>query len=151
MPQNMAISSTSNSKPSLSGSIEVSPASLLEMTSEISVQPPLNWDLTSGGVFYDPESLQPNLHIADDILENGSVINIETTPVMEQYGPSEPLKWEHMSSTNLKPHEVIKNVKPLRKAGRRHGRLNPETAKGAQEMRNLRACLPCAILKIKVS
>jgi hypothetical protein len=64
--------------------------------------------------------------------------------------PEQP-NWMHISSTELKPHEAIKDLKQKRKAGRRHGRLKPETAKHAREMRHLRACLPCVIMKMSVS
>jgi hypothetical protein len=74
----------------------------------------------------------------------------KSTATKEEDHVSEPNNWQHISSTEVKPHEAIKDVKQNRKYGRRHGRLRPEIAKHAREMRHLRACLPCVIMKMTV-
>lgn len=115
-------------------------------------QPPLGWDSELHGTFHAPDSLHAINNMTKDVLENEFTTTTKLTAALKKDWLPKPLDWEHISSTELKPHEAIKEVKyPRKTGGRRHGRLNPETAKHAQEMRHLRACLPCSILKIKVS
>lgn len=113
-------------------------------------QPALSWNLMQNSMPYDSQDLQFD-HLLDDSvygIEKGTSIKTQSA---KGRNVLEPADWQHISSADLKPHEAIKDSKILRKAaGRRHGRLNSETAKGARVMRHIRACLQCSILKTKV-
>ncbi|KAE9378477.1 hypothetical protein N431DRAFT_528799 [Stipitochalara longipes BDJ] len=85
------------------------------------------------------------------ISHNENTMGVNSKITREDNLLSETMNWQHISSTELRPHEAIKDVKQKRKSGRRYGRLKPETAKNAREMRHLRACLPCAIMKMSCS
>ena len=155
IPPSLAISSAEDSLPSPLRPIGVTQNSdtlhLQETYSTNTNQPTLTWNMVSKESCYNLEGLQVNQFMNSSVneTENATVMNIEPTKKRRLL---EPMNWQHISSTELKPHEVIKDTRNRRKfAGRRHGRLNPETAKNAQEMRHIRACLPCSILKIKVS
>ena len=153
MPANIVASATHYSQSSPFYSFEVPLASdawyLPETVSMNPQQTPLIWDSMSYDTLH-PESFQVRHYTPKGVLKNENATTITTTPAKEQNRLSESLKWQHISSTELKPHEVIKDIENPRKVGRRHGRLNVETARNAQQMRHLRACLPCSIQKKRV-
>ena len=63
---------------------------------------------------------------------------------------SKPLVWDNSASFQLKRFGSVKEV-TSRQTGRRKGRLKPEQAEKAKEMRILRACLLCSLSKAPVS
>jgi hypothetical protein len=108
------------------------------------------WDSEAVLPVNEPNTL-PAIHNTEALLKN-TAVTAERTIALNKYTGSQPLNWEHMSSKDLESRQAVKGPKHPRKAGgRRRGRLNPDTAKDAKEMRHLRACLPCSILKTKVS
>jgi hypothetical protein len=155
IPPNINVTSTEYSLPSsllLSGGTRDAETWPLQDTHSVELtQPALSWNTTSNESFYNFEGLQLDQLKDDGLHEIGNATSMKTQPA-EKRRVLEPSNWQHISSTELKPHESIKdNRAPRKTAGRRHGRLKPKTAKGAQEMRHIRACLPCSILKVKVS
>ena len=155
IPPSLAISSTDDPLPSALRPIGVTQDSdtrrLQETHFTDTSRPALAWNIVSKESSYNSEDLQVTQSLNNNVNETENTTVMKTQPAKKRR-LLEPMNWQHISSTELKPHEVIKDTRNLRKlAGRRHGRLNPETAKNAQEMRHIRACLPCSILKIKVS
>jgi hypothetical protein len=155
IPPSLAISSTDDPLPSGLRHIGVAQDSdirrLQETHSTDTSQPALTWNIVSKESSYNLEDLQVNQPMNNSMNETENRTFMKTQ-LAKKRRLLEPMNWQHISSTELKPHEVIKDTRNPRKfAGRRHGRLNPDTAKNAQEMRHIRACLPCSILKIKVS
>jgi hypothetical protein len=106
--------------------------------------PPLQWELISSDRFHGSDKTK-------DISNKKNINTGNTAVIIEKGRVPESLEWEHISSTELKPHEAIKKIKQPRKITRRQGPLNPETAKNAKRMRKTRACLPCKIQKRTVS
>jgi hypothetical protein len=113
--------------------------------------PAVSCNIVSNGAFCDSENLRIDQFMDKGVQETENTRSTKTLPTKRRR-LLEPTNWQHISSTECKPHEEITDVKHQRKTGgRRNGRLNAETAKNAQKMRHIRACLPCSILKIKVS
>ena len=71
-------------------------------------------------------------------------------PVVKSPEIHRQTKWQNIVSSDLNPHGRIKEPRTRRKTGRRTGRLDPENAKRATEIRRIRACLSCWLLKIPV-
>lgn len=67
-------------------------------------------------------------------------------------GEVQALKWEqHIFATDFDPNELVKNTNgPRKAAGGRTGKLAPEAAKQAKEVRKRGACLLCSLSKTKV-
>lgn len=77
---------------------------------------------------------------------------VEAPEVKYPESKSRPLRWQqHILSSDVRPHEKIKEVKSRSRSGRRKGQLNAESAKRAVEMRRIRSCLPCRISKTSVN
>jgi hypothetical protein len=68
----------------------------------------------------------------------------------ESMKSSKSLVWDNTASFQLKRFGSVKEV-TSRQAGRRKGRLKPEQAEKAKDMRILRACLLCSLSKAPVS
>ena len=58
--------------------------------------------------------------------------------------------WVNLSSKDVEPNEAIKVPNEPRNPAKRKGQLRTEVAKGAGEMRKVRACVPCSLSKVTV-
>jgi hypothetical protein len=151
-PRDIAVSSQS-SRHCLNeySPIPKAPSYAENTTCMISDQPPHLSDGLHYGTFNELERLHHHQSHREIMSENKNTKDLGSNTTRKEDVQSERPNWLHMSSTEMKPHEAIKDIKQKRKVGRRHGRLKPETAKHAREMRHLRACLPCVIMKMSVS
>jgi hypothetical protein len=154
IPHDAIVPSTQDSQSSylcLTGLLAVScEHSYSGMASMIPGQPSLLSDTLQYGKSHNAESSQLYQSPGEIARKTENELCLKSTATEEEDQASEPTNWQHISSTEVKPHEEFKDVKQKRKSGRRHGRLKPEIAKHAREMRHLRACLPCVIMKITV-
>ncbi|CZR53493.1 uncharacterized protein PAC_03372 [Phialocephala subalpina] len=123
-----------------------------EDTSMTLVPPSLPPDALQDSTSHGPGSLHHHQATGEIMCEKENITGLKPKDAaVEEVLPEEATNWQHVSSSELKPHQVIKDVRQKRKHGGRHGRLTPESAKNAREMRLLRACLPCVIMKRRCS
>jgi hypothetical protein len=120
-------------------------------TTSLDLQLPTDLQLLSQGMLPDTEHLHTRISPSYIISEIQNTPEITSVPSTKNEVRSGPAPWDNISSKEFKPNGSRKDVKVTRKAGRRRGHLAPETAKKAQKMRHIRACLPCSILKITVT
>ncbi|KAF8853562.1 hypothetical protein BDZ45DRAFT_76216 [Acephala macrosclerotiorum] len=141
------------SRASLNNCLPISSAYTYPEDTSMTLAPPsLLPDALQYGTSHGPGSLHHHQATGEIMCEKENSTGLKLKDIaVEEVLLEVETNWQHVSSSELKPHQVIKDARQKRKLGGRHGRLTPESAKNAREMRLLRACLPCVIMKRRCS